>query len=124
MTFALTLEDADFLHDADRGLGKLEHAVDAAAHNAGDEGIRAEQADHPYTDRTYNLSGGAHVDPADDGGPGVDMVWPADYASFVNDGTERARPYPFVPIAEERAEQVLHYDLANAIDALNDDLGE
>ncbi|HEY1956699.1 MAG TPA: hypothetical protein VGH28_13860 [Polyangiaceae bacterium] len=121
---ALTLDDADFLHDADRGLDTLEHATDRAAHNAGDEGVRAEQADHPYQDRTQNLTGGAHVEPTGDGTPGVDMVWPADYASFVNNGTERAKPYPFAPIAEERADQVLHYDLANAVDAFTDDVSK
>jgi len=123
MSFTLTLDDSAFLHDASGGLDGLEHDADRAAHNAGDEGVKAEQADHPYTDRTYNLSASAHVEPTDDGEPGVDMVWPADYASYVNDGTERSRPYPFVPIAEERAEQVLNYDLINAVDAFRDKVG-
>ena len=116
----LTLYDAAFLHDASDGLDGLEHDADRAAHNAGDEGVKAEQADHPYTDRTYNLSGSAHVEATDDGEPGVDMVWPANYASYVNSGTERSRPYPFVPIAEDRAKQVLDYDLENAVDRFKD----
>lgn len=120
--FDLKLEDADFLHDAERGLDQLEHDTHNAAFNAADEGVKEEQRDHPYTDRTYNLSASAHVEPAEDG-PGADMVWPADYASYVNDGTERSKPYPFVPIAEKRAEQVLNYDLANAVDALKDKIG-
>jgi hypothetical protein len=121
--FRLELEAADFLHDADQGLDTLEHAVDVAAHNAGDEGIKEEQRDHPYTDRTYNLSASAHVEPTDDGEPGVDMVWPADYASFVDQGTSTSKPYPFTPIAEKRAEQVLAFELENAVDNFKDKVG-
>jgi len=124
--FKLDLDDSSFVADVAKGLDDLEHAVDRAAFNAGDEGIKEEQRNHPYTDRTYNLSASAHVEPAQDGEPGVDMVWPAKnekgvaYGEFVDKGTSRSKPYPFTPIAEERASQVLAYDLANAVDDFKD----
>lgn len=120
--FSLTLDDAAFMRDAAHASDALEHATDRAAANAADEGVRAEQEDHPYQDRTQTLTGSAHVEPSDDSDPGCDMVWPADYASFVNDGTERAKAFPFVPIAEKRAKQVMNYDLANAVDVFKDKL--
>src|ERR1043166_3002481 len=101
--FSLTLDDAQFVSDADHGLDEFVHDTDNAAKNAADEGVKAEQADHPYTDRTRNPTGSAHVEPAD-GGEGFDMVWPAPYANFVDKGTSRAKASPFTPIAEERAE--------------------
>lgn len=114
--FTFELDDANFIAVASIGLNGLEHDTHNAAKNAADEGVKEEQRDHPYVDRTQNLTGSAHVEPADDGGPGFDMVWPAEYASFVNQGTSRAAAFPFTPIAENRAEQVLKYDLANGIE--------
>lgn len=112
----LTLDIADWERDNERGSDELEHDTDNAAFTAADAGIEEAQANHPYTDRTRNLTGSAHVEPADDGGPGADMVWPAEYADYVDKGTERSRPYPFTPQAEDRAQASLDRSLETAVD--------
>lgn len=143
----IELEDADFLRDVDSGLDELEHATDQVSIEAAEQGVEAVQAEHPYTDRTYFLSGGAHVEPntgSDEPGRGASIVWPAPYASFVqqgtgdnrqdlppdaeplevgvtagNGGSQRAsdnRPYPFVEVAIDRAENVVNAGLDMAVD--------
>ena len=89
-------------------LDLIEVSLEAAA-----AGIEAARADHPYTDRTGHLSG------IGDGGSDVnshaiqtpegeaDMVWPVEYAGYVDKGTKRSAPYPFTPQARERAEAEL-----------------
>jgi hypothetical protein len=96
--------------DDDMRLGLREISLEAAA-----EGIREARTNHPYTDRTYHLSGegdggsnqNSHAEQRANGD--AVMVWPVEYASYVDQGTSRSRPYPFVAQAEERAEQVLAY---------------
>lgn len=76
---------------------------------AAEAGVKEAKRNHPYTDRTHNLTDEAFAAPAIDrqGQTVADMVWPEDYASFVNKGTSRSKAYPFTPQAEERAEQAL-----------------
>ena len=85
------------------------HATDDALLDVGLEaartGVEAEQAEHPYTDRTGNLTGNAHVEQTTD--REAEMVWPEEYASFVDKGTSTNKPYPFTPIAGQRAETTL-----------------
>ena len=89
--------------------------------NAAAEGIRAARSEHPYTDRTYHLSGegdggsdeNSHAEQRRDGI--AEMVWPVEYASFVDEGTNRSRPYPFTPQAHARAEQILQEGTERAV---------
>lgn len=108
MSFSLSVDLDAFRASWDDTIEDLTIQADATSEAAADAGIEAEQTNHPYQDRTYNLSGSAHVEIANDG---ADMVWPAEYASYVNDGTERAKPYPFVPIASDAAEAMLMHKL-------------
>lgn len=110
-----------------------EAALDAAA-----AGVLAAQADHPYKDwripgRSYRWRGAlgltdtSHAEQPRIGslrvGFEAEMVWPADYAGFVNDGTSRSRPYPFVPTAERAADAKLASSTQRAVDNLLRALG-
>lgn len=91
---ALDLDDVEFMSDNARALDELEHTVDQVAIEAAEQGVQAEQGDHPYQDQTYNLSAGAHVEPhtgSEELNIGASMVWPAPYASFVQQGTKEQR---------------------------------
>lgn len=92
----------------------LSHVVVAA----GDEAVAEMQRNHPYQDRTYNLSGGMRCR------LGRRSRWRAEavvdftafYAGYVNDGTSRNRPYPFVPNGLRAAEPVLQREMESALD--------
>lgn len=95
-------------------------------------GILAARQDHPYTDRTFHLSGegdggddeNSHAEQSTRGGSRngpqdedeAKMVWPVRYAGFVDKGTSRSRAYPFTPIAEQIAENVLGNASEQAVD--------
>lgn len=89
-----------------------------AVQDAADEGIREAQTHHPYTDRTFQLSGTAQASRVRGSKfePSADMVWPAPYAGYVDEGTSRSRPYPFTPQAEAKADEVLAHKVEHAID--------
>lgn len=89
----------------------IEVGLDAAR-----EGVATAQAEHAYTDRTHNLTNNAHVEQEYDGE--AYMVWPEEYATFVDKGTSRNAAYPFTPVAEARAEMVLDHGATAATDAL------
>lgn len=95
-----------------RAFDELERDSRGAASQGAHAGVEKMQADHPYTDRTYNLTQSmAAVDfvpdvETDDGiEHGAEIVVGAEYASFVDRGTSRSRPYPFTPKAERAAER-------------------
>ena len=83
-------------------------------------GVKEEQAEHPYTDRTRNLTDNAHVEQTGD--REAEMVWPEEYASFVDKGTSKSKPYPFTPIAEQRAESALARGTDVAVAVLIDNM--
>ena len=95
-----------------------------ASLEAAAEGIREAREDHPYTDRTGHLSGigdgggeqNSHAEQTDDGE--AEMVWPVEYAGFVDQGTSRNRPYPFTPQARERAEAELQRKTQDVADGI------
>lgn len=99
--------------------------VRVAVATAAEEGVREAQTNHPYTDRTYRLTGtarstltsGARLEPE------AEMTWPAPYAGFVDEGTSRARPYPFTPQASGRAEAALERAVEVAADNLERKIG-
>ena len=117
LTARVTLEGLDEFGAAwgaavsDARTDLVEASLDAAA-----AGVREAQDNHPYTDRTYGLTGDSHTEQADDGE--AEMVWPAEYAGFVDEGTSRNRPYPFTPQARERAEAELQRKTQDVADGI------
>lgn len=105
----VTLEGLDeFERELGAAMHELREDLAQASLAAADAGVSEMQANHPYTDRTYQLSGGMHA-AAVDGSDGreAEMRTQAEYASFVDKGTSRNRPYPFTPNGEAAAEKEL-----------------
>lgn len=126
MTITVEIEGLDELQrDWGATVDELESDLRDASREAATAGVQEAQNNHPYTDRTYQLTETAHVEPYKDvDGAGVaDMVWSKDYASFVDKGTSRSGPYPFTPQASERAESSLERGaevaVAKAADRMN-----
>jgi len=94
----------------------LKRDLHRATISAAERGIEEAQRNHPYTDRTTNLSELASGEDNATGEAGSEMVWPMEYASFVDRGTRRNRPYPFTPQATKAATEELQ---ARAQDAIN-----
>lgn len=95
--------------------------LDRAAMDAARDGVQAAQQDHPYTDRTQQLTNTAHPAHSTTFGE-ADMVWDMEYASFVDKGTRRADPYPFTPIARKAAAASLERRVSRAIQNFVDQL--
>ncbi len=114
MAFTVTLEGLDALESSwDGAVSEMKDGLTKVSVEAAAEGVKAAQANHPYTDRTRDLTDDAHAERT---GDDVEMVWPAEYAGFVDRGTTRSRPYPFTPQAEEMAEKVLAYGTEHVVD--------
>jgi hypothetical protein len=64
-------------------LVELERDLDAASTESAQAGLDAIKADHPYTDRTGDLTSTSHTEKNYALG-GADMVWPEEYAGFVD----------------------------------------
>ena len=115
----------DFVRDALAAVHELEEDLLTASTDAADEAVTAMQTSHPYTDRTYNLSGNQTVLPVDapDGGREAELHVVAPYATFVNDGTRRSAAYPFIPLGEETAERELNERARAAVDTFTRKVG-
>ena len=102
--FSVTIEGLDALvataHAAD---SKLRDDMAMATHGAAKDGVKAEQADHPYTDRTYQLTETARATAPESVGGGVEseMVWKKFYASFVT--RVSGGRFDYRPVAERAA---------------------
>lgn len=98
---------------------RLEKDLEEAGWQAGKVGVQAAQDSHPYTDRTDMLTGTATCVPpypCDAGGNAAGMWWPQDYASYVDKGTSRSRPYPFTPRATKTARLELEHLTARCVE--------
>lgn len=99
-------------------LALAEHEFAEDLHKAGlkaaKDGVELARASHRYTDRTGELTGEAHVEEDHATGGGI-MTWPADYASYVDKGTSRAKAYPFTPKAKKLAAVMLNEGVQNAV---------
>jgi hypothetical protein len=94
-------------HEIGRDLGR---AVKLSA----EEGAAHARENHPYTDRSSNLTlsiGGYLVEQSELGAEG-EIEAKADYASYVDKGTSRSKPYPFMDEAEKVANQALERETA------------
>lgn len=96
----------------------LSQALPQAVLDAGDAAVSAMQLSHPYQDRTYKLSGGmmCKLGRRTKWTALANVTFKAKYAGFVNDGTSRSRPYPFIPIGERAAAPVLERCMGQALD--------
>lgn len=112
----------------DTFLAEVGAAVDegarAAVERQGERVAGAARADHPYQDRTGDLTTsleglpamGSALDGTLQGGAAAGT----EYASYVEEGTERSRPYPYLAPAAELTEPAFEQDadaqLQTAID--------
>lgn len=79
-------------------------------------GVWEAQQDHPYTDRTQNLTNTAHPQYNVNEKGHAAMVWPMEYASYVDGGTSRNKAYPFVPTATRAAKEELRQQVNGALE--------
>jgi hypothetical protein len=123
----ITIELSEFRSRISRAAEQLQLDVREGVLDAARQGIEEARRNHSYQDRTGALSG--YTESPDGGAtsaeqvtnlpPGeeaADMVWPPFYASFVDKGTSRSRPYPYTPQATEAADRALDTNLARAVE--------
>lgn len=98
-----------------RAADKLERDVERASKDAAEYGLRAATNNHTYQDHTPvdGLTDSARVE--EDPRGGYLILWPVEYASFVDQGTSRARAFPFSPVATKAARGKLEHDAEEAI---------
>lgn len=97
---------------------RLEPELRVASLEAARAGVEAARETHPYTDRTTDLSNNSYAEQAGAGSLNdydAEMVWPEDYASLVDRGTEHSNPYPFTPLAKKVAKATLKTEVAAAV---------
>jgi hypothetical protein len=99
-------------------IAHLEGELQVASWQAASDGVSAERRDHPYTDRTYDLTNTAT--PESDENGEADMVWPQEYASFVDEGTSRSAAYPFTPLAKDAAAKSIEAGARAAVDHIEE----
>ncbi len=85
---------------------------------AAEDAVVEMQHNHPYTDRTQFLTGGMHARKGRQTRRTCEAVveFMAPYSKYVDEGTSRSKPYPFVFIGEEKAEISLERRCAQALD--------
>ena len=100
-------------------VGHLKEDLGRDSMDAADYAVSTMQQSHPYQDRTYGLSGGMHAVEAtnETGDREAELRVDAEYASFVNDGTSRAQPYPFMPLGEHAAGEALQTNAERSVEA-------
>jgi len=120
MGITFDLEGVDGLSfDLSSALDDLGADLRSCVLDAGDAAITRMQTDHPYQDRTYQLSGGMQCKMFGRQTrtmANVAITFKAPYAAAVNDGTEKSRPYPFVPQGLESAAAVLEHSVSYSLD--------
>lgn len=75
-------------------------------YDAAQAGVVAMRENHPYQDRTFLLTDGMHAKPfgrTTRTRAEAIIIFKAKYAKYVNDGTTKSKPYPFLPIGEKAA---------------------
>lgn len=109
----------DFALDLSAATDYLGDDLRNAVLQSGDAAIAAMQGDHPYTDRTFLLSGGMRCrlfgrNTKTMAEAAVTFLAP--YAGYVNDGTSKSKPYPFIPIGMATARDELETLCVDALD--------
>lgn len=117
MPFEVTVDsDLEGLWKGVRDEITLEMAKDVEA--ACEEAIAEVQGEHPYQDHTYHLTdtATAKLESSDYRGATGVLVWPMDYASYVDQGTSRAKAYPFVERTTDHADRILLFRTESSVD--------
>lgn len=110
----------ELVADWHRECAALDTELARGAMKAAGEGVDEAKANHPYTDRTHNLTDTSHVNPLSEGD--CEMVWPMPYAALVDEGSPggRNKPYPFTPAAKKKATSELDDNSERATQTLCD----
>ena len=108
----------ELIADWHRECATLTTNLGRGAMKAAGEGVAEAKANHPYTDRTGDLTASSHVNPLSGGD--AEMVWPMPYAGYVDEGTSRSRPYPYTPGAVKVAGEALDANSDKAAQAICD----
>lgn len=92
-----------------RTLDVVEHGIANSTHVAAEAGAAEAKRVGPFRDRTHNLRTRIVARLVRSSGRNVtwEILSPMFYSKFVDGGTSRARPYPFMGPAFIKAEQVL-----------------
>jgi hypothetical protein len=102
------------LSDFDRAVARTQLVVRLGISNAvriaAIQGAEEAKRVGLFKDRTHRLRTGIVARFVSDSGGSVtwEMLSPMFYSRFVNDGTSRARPYPFMTPGAAKAERVLN----------------
>jgi len=112
VSFTARFEGLDaFLSDLGEAVNE---GTEAAVERHGDRVAGAARADHPYTDRTGDLTASLEGLPAMgsalDGTLQGGTVAGTEYASYVEEGTERSRAYPYLEPAATLTEPAFEQD--------------
>jgi hypothetical protein len=119
MITSYDLEGVDeFSFDVGTALSYLSQDIHEAVVAAGEDAVIAMQQRHPYQDRTQFLTGGMYCRPFGRNTrlrAEAAVLFQAPYAKFVNDGTAKSKPYPFIPTGERAADISLRKRCLNAL---------
>ena len=109
--FTATLEGlAAFREKCASAASALRDDLADASFDAAAAGVEAATDMHTYEDHTYQLTERGIPRREYDNATSdliAEMIWEAEYASFVDEGTVRSKAYPFTPAALAAAEPEL-----------------
>ena len=119
--FTLDIEGlAELQAEWAQGVDELGKNLETSSVLAAKDGVEAMKATHPYQDRTGDLTGSMNANAL---AKGAEMRVEMPYASFVDKGTSRARPFPYTPLAERTAENSLNvraaFDAEKLVERMN-----
>lgn len=129
ISFTAEVDASAFEREWETSMQRFAARLDDVSLEAARAGVVEAQQDHPYTDRTQNLTNTAYARKAAGGrgaggrfeaSGGAYMAWPMFYGSYVDQGTSRSRPYPFTPKAERAAQRELRKGIERVIAELRE----
>jgi HK97 gp10 family phage protein len=101
----------EFRRNCQEAAKELDAGLYSAVKEAAEAGALEARTNHPYTNRTGMLEANTVALMLRQGFANYEgeIFANREYASYVNDGTSRSRPYPFMPQAEAKARQVFDF---------------
>ena len=109
MTITVEVEGLEeFKRSCEEARRELDAGLYSAVKEAAEAGAKEARDNHPYRNRTGMLERNTVALMLREGFNNYEgeIFANREYASYVNDGTSRSRPYPFMPQAEAKARQV------------------